>query len=143
VTKELLFSRVTWEFHANAMHHIQTGCASDTSDVNYCYLVSSQAGTGKTTFCVRGTSQLEGFHNHLHHIIPSLHSSPKIMTRLLYLFVFQWNSDRSVERGELLSKCGEWYNHNVILQLQILLQDTSCEDVVGDYTHYQDFVGTK
>jgi hypothetical protein len=43
----------------------------------------------------------------------------------------------------LLSKYFEWYHHNVILQLEALLQDTPYEDVVGDYTNYQDFVDTK
>jgi hypothetical protein len=40
------------EVHANAMHHIQTGCMSDMPDVNF-ILFWNQAGTGNLVLCER------------------------------------------------------------------------------------------
>jgi hypothetical protein len=41
------------EVHANAMHHIQTGCMSEMPDVSYYYFVLNQAETGNLVLCER------------------------------------------------------------------------------------------
>jgi hypothetical protein len=74
------------------MHHIQTGCMRDIPGVTIItsFLTKREQGI---LFCVRGTSQLEGFHNHLRRILTGFHSLPKLVTCLLALFVFRWNID--------------------------------------------------
>jgi hypothetical protein len=53
---------------------------------------------------------------------------------------FHWNIDRSVEGGILNNKHGSWYNHDIILQLQHLLQEMPYADQFEDYTICKDLV---
>jgi hypothetical protein len=71
--------------HVNVVRHIKLGCVSDMPGVNYYYYLTTKSGK-KKVMCIRGTSQLEGFHAHLLHIIPGFHMSPCLVTCLLTFF---------------------------------------------------------
>lgn len=49
--------------------------------------------------CFRGTSQLEGFHKHLHALLPGFNTSPELADLLITLFVLRWNRKAAVKLG--------------------------------------------
>ena len=58
----LLFTNKTWDVHQECMTHVRRGCLSDPANVPL-YKVKKVLSNGLTIWqCVRGTSQLEGFH---------------------------------------------------------------------------------
>jgi hypothetical protein len=100
--------------------YIRLGCLSNKPGINYHY-TTSPGLSGKTVlWCVRGTSQLEGFQKHLRHIFPGFYTSSLLATRLLALFVYRWNIDRAVERGLLSEEYGNFNNHEIIHDTQVL-----------------------
>ena len=106
------------------MHHVNLGYLVENPGVNYYYYITSESGA-KTLMCIRGTSQLEGFHKHLRNIIPGFHSSPRLITCLLAVYVYRWNMDRAVEHGFIPKRYGGWYEHNIVLEMQELAKGMS------------------
>jgi hypothetical protein len=60
------------------------------------------------------------------------------------MFVFRWNIDKAAERNILDANYGSWYNHNIVLQLQLqeLLRGTPYAGKFQDYMNYKDFADT-
>jgi hypothetical protein len=119
---ELFFAKATWEYNVNAMRHAKQGCLSDMPDIPYYYYLKVCEKKNKL-MCVRGTSQLEGFHVYLHRIVPpsyctriSLLVTPRHMP--FSIFVYRWIMDRAVERGFIDEAFGGWYAHDIILQIK-------------------------
>jgi hypothetical protein len=129
---EIFFAKATWEYYVNAMKHAKQGCLSDMPDIPYYYYLKV---CGK--MCVRGTSQLEGFHMYLRRIVPRFHSSPRLVTCLLALFVYHWNIDRAVERGFIDEAFGGWYAHDIILQIKKVQSGA-----FDNYPNFNDFADT-
>jgi hypothetical protein len=140
-TGEMFFSQQTWKVHTNVLKHVRLGCLSDVPGLDYYYTTTSPSG--KTTlWSVRGTSQLEGFHKYLRRIFPGFHTSSRLATCLLAVFVYRWNIDRAVERGLLAERYGGWYNHEIILDLQQLSSQVDGEPIHDDFVNCNDFADT-
>jgi hypothetical protein len=144
-TGEMFFSRETWKVHKQMLLHVRLGCLSDKPGINY-YYTTSPGLSGKTVlWCVRGTSQLEGFHKHLRHIFPGFHTSSLLATCLLALFVYRWNIDRAVERGLLSEEYGNFYNHEIIHDTQVLSRsvvNSGHSPIHGSLKNCNDFAAT-
>jgi Arc/MetJ-type ribon-helix-helix transcriptional regulator len=89
---EPLFSKESWKLYFDFVRHIKYGCVSDMPNFDYYYYTTSRSGKQKLN-CVRGTSQLEGFHTHLHDMFRACHASPLLAVCLLAVFVHRWNHD--------------------------------------------------
>lgn len=63
-TGDVFFSRETWKVHKRALEHVKKGGLSDIRGYRYYYTVANSSGKS-VTYCIRSTSQLEGFHRHL------------------------------------------------------------------------------
>lgn len=118
-TGEVFFSKETWKIHNNFIKRIRLGVISDLPGFNYYYTTTNSSGQ-TTLWCIRGTSQLEGFHRHLRSIFPGFHTSSRLSTLLLALFIFRWNIDRAVERGLLPEDYSNFYQHQLILEIHEL-----------------------
>lgn len=143
-TGEIFFSKETWKVHNSVLKSIRLGYASDKPGVDYYYVTSTASGR-EIIWCVRGTSQLEGFHKHLRQIFPSYHTSSLLSTLLLALFVYRWNMDRAVERGLLSEEYGGWYDHELIHELQYLSKATAGDHQPdhADFINIFDYMDTK
>jgi len=118
-TGEVFFSKETWKVHQNFIKKIRAGIVSDKPGFDCCCTTTSASGK-ETLWCVRGTSQLEGFHKHLRSIFPGFHSSSKLSTLLLAQFVHRWNLDRAVQRGLLPEEHGGFHQQPLFLEIQEL-----------------------
>jgi len=118
-TGEIFFSKETWKIHNNFIKKIRSGIISDLPGFDYYYTTTNSSGQ-TTLWCVRGTSQLEGFHRLLRGIFPGFHTSSRLSTLLLALFIYRWNIDRAVERGLLPDDYSNFYQHQLILEIQEL-----------------------
>ena len=82
--------------HASIMFHAAHGCISDPPDLNM-YLEIGRRGDGSPIYrCVRGTSQLEGFHHHLADVVHGWVCSPELMDAAVMEFVHRWNIDARI-----------------------------------------------
>jgi len=140
-TGEIFFSKETWKVHNNFLKKIRAGTVSDMPDFDYYYTTTNASGN-QTLWCIRGTSQLEGFHKHLRHIFPGFHTSSLLSTLLLAMFVYRWNIDRAVERGLLSEQYGGWYSHQVLHELQDLSAMVSETPEYGDFPRIHDYKST-
>lgn len=127
---ETLFSQKTWHEYENLLHHVRSGCLSDPPGYNL------YKQNQNKLICVRGTSQLEGFHSHIKRLISGHYCSPYLSTLLIAVFIYRWNVDRSVERG-LLPKCyGGYYDHYLIEEMQEMTENARRH---GNYGIPEDF----
>jgi hypothetical protein len=140
-TGEPLFSKQSWKVYRKTLQHIQKGCLSDESDVNYYYFTTKPNGR-KVLHCCRGTSQLEGFHRHLRDILKASFSSPLLAVCLLAAFVHRWNHDRAIEKGLASDRYSEFYQHDTVHNLQISADLHGEEQVFGDLANPNDFAST-
>jgi hypothetical protein len=141
-TGEILFSKQTWNVHVNACLHFDKGCYSDKPGFRYYYFTTSKTGK-QQLMCVRGTSALEGFHKHLRRIFPGFHTAPLLATCLLALFVYRWNMDRAVERGLIPEEYADWYEHELVVNLQQLAPKIAgVERLHDDFLNCEDFLDT-
>jgi hypothetical protein len=140
-TGEPLFSKESWKVYRQLMTHIRKGCVSDEKNVNYYYYTTKPNGR-QVLHCCRGTSQLEGFHRHLRDILKATHSSPLLAVCLLSVFVHRWNHDRATERSIISERYRNYYEHEVIHDMQISADLTMQEQFFGDLLNPNDFVST-
>lgn len=130
--------------HAAVLEHARKGCMSDKPGVNYYYFITTS--TAKLILmCIRGTSKLEGFHMHLRRIFQGFHSSPKLATCLLAVFIYRWNISRAIERGLIAAKYGGWFSHDIILDICKMLvgEDGLMDDLFNDFDNCEDYIDTK
>ena len=140
-TGEVFFSKETWKVHNNFILKIRAGTVSDKPGFDYYYTTTNSAGK-QTLWCIRGTSQLEGFHKHLRHMFPGFHTSSLLSTLLLAMFVYRWNIDRAVERGLLPEMYGGFYDHELILEMQDLSGKKTGTPDFGDFPNVHDYKDT-
>ena len=77
-------------------HHISEGCLSDPENVSLYVNVGSPEKL--RLHCMRGTSPLEGFHQHIIRFYSGHTTSPRLAHSLLTSFVYRWNQQRHISR---------------------------------------------
>jgi len=93
----LLAKQGTQDQIASIMKHVAHGCCSDPED--FAMYQQCQVGSRKPKYhCFRGTSALEGFHQHLRRFFVGHSTSPRLAHALIVLFVFRWNLQRRIQR---------------------------------------------
>jgi hypothetical protein len=135
---EPLFSKESWKLYFDFVRHIKRGCVSDMPNFDYYYYTTSMSGKQKLN-CVRGTSQLEGFHKHLHDMFRACHASPLLAVCLLAVFVHRWNHDRAVERGLIPERYAGFYQHEIIHEMQLVSAEFDQPHFHGDLPNPSDY----
>jgi len=83
---EPLFSKESWKVCFSWLKHMKKGCISDKQGME-CHHFASGTNGKQVLHCVRGMSQLEGFHGHLRDILQGSCSLPLLLVCLLAVFV--------------------------------------------------------
>ena len=73
------------------LQHIRKGCLSDVPGVTYYYETGVDSFGIPILHCFRGTSALEGFHQHLRKLLRRYAVSPRLASAILSVFVHRWN----------------------------------------------------
>ncbi len=139
-TGELFFSKKTWKYHYCAWTHFEKGCYSDKPGFSYYYFITTKSGTQRL-MCVRGSSALEGFHKHLRKVFPGFHTAPLLATCLLALYVYRWNVDRAAERGLISEEYADWYDHDLVMELQDM-NIPGVDRLHDDFVNFEDYLST-
>jgi hypothetical protein len=128
---EPLFSKESWKLYFDSVRHIQRGCESDMPNFDYYYYTTSRRGKQKLN-CVRGTSQLDGFHKHLHDMFHACHALPLLAVCLLAVLVHRWNHNQAVERGLIPERYARFYQHKSIHEMQLVSAEFGQPHFHGD-----------
>jgi hypothetical protein len=91
--------------------------------------------------CICGSSALEGFHKHLWKLFPSFHTVPLLATCLLALYVYRWNVDRAAERGLISEEYTDWYDHDLVMELQDM-NIPGVDRLHDDFVNFEDYLST-
>ncbi|EIE19667.1 hypothetical protein COCSUDRAFT_58410 [Coccomyxa subellipsoidea C-169] len=86
-----LLTDKTLEVHESSLKLVRRGAVSDPLPVSQMYFQTAD-GTYKA---VRGSSKLEGYHPHLHKVLPGTGYSPDLGGSLVMLFNGQWSLERA------------------------------------------------
>jgi len=93
---EPLFTQKTHDVHAATIEHINAGRFFDPTDLPL-YAEKTVLKNGLRVWrCMRGTSQLEGFHGHLRRWLRAGIMSPVLLHALLQDAIAQWNHNCGV-----------------------------------------------
>ena len=96
-TGKKLFGPKAWNLVKKTLHHIRSGCLSDVPGMFYYCERGVDACGIPIMHCIRGTSALEGFHQHIRQLIRGCALSPRLANSLIAVFVHRWNHNLDVK----------------------------------------------